>query len=318
MKRIISAKPALAALAAACLALFSLSAASAAAEAAKTITVNDSQGAVQVPLRPQRVIVYDLGVLDNLNRLGVKTIVGVPNEYSLPPYLKQYDSKDYVKAGTLFEPDYETVAALKPDLILVAARSQPKYKDLARLAPTLDLTVSKDHSIRDMQRNITLLGQIFGKEKQAEAENADLNKAMAALRAKAASQGTGLLLLTTGGKTNAFGPGSRFGIVYDDFGLKPADTNIIFGKHGQPVSPEYILEKNPDWIIAVDRDAAIGAQGASAKQILNNPIVNKTVAAQKGQIVYFDPSWYLDSGGLTVIREIISQLDSAFSKSPQK
>ena len=59
----------------------------------------------------------------------------------LPPQLEQYADKRYLKVGSMFEPNYEVIHAAAPQVIFVAGRSAPKYDELSRLAPTVDLTV---------------------------------------------------------------------------------------------------------------------------------------------------------------------------------
>ncbi|MHC5307604.1 siderophore ABC transporter substrate-binding protein [Bartonella sp. LJL80] len=278
------------------------------------VTVKHVSGETSIPDHPKKVVVFDLATLDNLTRLGVTDVIGVP-EGVKPKYLEQYNDAKYTKVGTLFEPNYETIAGLQPDLIIIGGRSQPKYKDLSKIAPTIDLTVNNDHYLADVDRNVTLLGQIFGKQDQAKAEIDKLNEKLALTRKDAAGKGTGLLILTTGGKMSAFGPGSRFGLLHSGFGVIPANDKLEVGKHGQMISPEFILETNPDWLFVIDRDAAIGREGQSAAQLLDNALVNKTKAGEKKQIVYLDPqNWYLVGGGLSGLNETADQLNEAFSK----
>lgn len=281
---------------------------------AQTITIQHVSGTTEVPARPAKVVVFDLASLDNLTRLGVKSIVGVP-ENPLPAYLRQYDDKRYAMVGTLFEPDYETIAAIAPDLIIIAGRSQPKYKELSRIAPTIDLTVSNNHYLSDVERNVTILGRISGKQNKAREEIDRLAASITDLRQKAARHGNGLLIMTTGGKISAYGPGSRFGLLHEELGIPPAAPDLSVAKHGQPVSPEFILETNPDWLFVIDRDAAIGATGKSAQQLLDNAIVNQTKAARNGHIVYLDPqNWYLIGGGLSGPHETIDQISGAYQQ----
>lgn len=279
---------------------------------AENIVIEHVSGSTEVPANPQKVVVFDLASLDNLTRLDIRTIVGVP-QTPLPAYLKQYGDERYTKVGTLFEPDYETIAALQPDLIVIAGRSQPKYKELSRIAPTIDLTVSNDHYLEEVKRNVTILGNIFGKQKEARAEIANLEKSIADLRQQAVHQGNGLLIMTTGGKMSAYGPGSRFSLLHSAFGVIPAAPSLSVSNHGQPISPEFILETNSDWLFVIDRDAAIGATGKSASQLLDNVIVNQTNAARKSHIVYLDPqNWYLIGGGLSGLHETIDQINQAY------
>ena len=58
-----------------------------------------------------------------------------------------------------------------------------------------------------------------------------------------------LIVLGSEGKVSAYGPNSRFGLIHDVFGFKPADEKIEVSTHGQNVSFEYIVETNPDILI---------------------------------------------------------------------
>ncbi|WP_455465752.1 siderophore ABC transporter substrate-binding protein [Bartonella sp. B39] len=279
------------------------------------ITINHVSGTTSVPTSPQKVVVFDLASLDNMNRLGIKAIAGVP-EGKKPTYLQQFDDAKYEKIGTLFEPDYEKIAALQPNLIIISSRTQTKYKDLSKIAPTIDLTVRNENSLEDIKRNVSILGKIFGKEKEAEKEIAKLDESLAKVRESTKGKGTGLILMTSGGKISALGQKSRFDILHSSFGIAPATDKLTVQKHGQPVSPEFVFETNPDWLLVIDRDAAIGREGQSAEQLLDNELVKRTTAGKKGQIIYLDSwSWYRASGGLTGLNETVKQINEAFKTS---
>jgi len=281
---------------------------------AADVAVKHAQGETTVATNPEKVVVFDFATLDNLDHLGVK-IIGVPGSIAFPEYLKKYDGADYAKVGTLFEPDYEAVNAAEPDLIIVGGRSAAKYGELAKIAPTIDLTVPAKEFISDTEANIEKLGQIFGKETEAKAEVDKLNSELAALKEKTKGKGKGLMILTSGGKISAYGPGSRFGVLHDSFGVEPAAPDLSVGNHGQPVSSEFILETNPDWLFVLDRDAAIGREGTSAKQLLDNELVRQTNAWKKDQVVYLNgQNWYLVGGGLGALHSTINQLSEAFDK----
>ncbi|MEN0099637.1 MAG: siderophore ABC transporter substrate-binding protein, partial [Brucella pseudogrignonensis] len=281
---------------------------------AADVAVKHAQGETTVATNPEKVVVFDFATLDNLDRLGVK-IIGVPGSIAFPEYLKKYDGADYTKVGTLFEPDYEAVNAAEPDLIIVGGRSAAKYGELAKIAPTIDLTVPAKEFISGTEANIEKLGQIFGKETEAKAEVDKLNSELAALKEKTKGKGKGLMILTSGGKISAYGPGSRFGVLHDSFGVEPAAPDLSVGNHGQPVSSEFILETNPDWLFVLDRDAAIGREGTSAKQLLDNELVRQTKAWKNDQVVYLNAqNWYLVGGGLGALHNTIQQLSAAFDK----
>ncbi|MGO4835674.1 ABC transporter substrate-binding protein, partial [Rhizobiaceae sp. 2RAB30] len=152
-------------------------------------------------------------------------------------------------------------------------------------------------------------------EKEAGAEIAALDAAITGVRKAADKAGKGLLVLTTGGKMSAYGPGSRFGVLHSEFGITPAREGLDTSNHGQAASFEFILETNPDWLFVIDRDAAIGREGEAAKQFLDNELVAQTTAWKTGQVVYLDPAgWYLIGGGITALRANADQIAKALRK----
>ncbi|EID54879.1 siderophore ABC transporter substrate-binding protein [Saccharomonospora xinjiangensis] len=271
------------------------------------VTIEHAQGSTSLDGTPERVVVFDLGVLETLDVLGVEGIVGVPEVPNLPKPLTKYGSDDYTKVGSLKEPDFEQVNALEPDLIIVAARSAPAYAELSEIAPTVDLSVDATNFLASASERIETLGTLFGKE-DAVRERLDALAAKAEeITSSGASEKTGLVVLTTGGKLSAYGPGSRFGFVYDELGVKPAVDGLSDEAHGDAISSEFVAEANPDLIFVIDRDSAIGEAGQSARQVLDNALINGTTAAKEGGIVYLDAAqWYLTSNGLPSLESMVA------------
>lgn len=298
--------------AAACGAALTLALAPLAVHAQSQVQITDAQGTRVVPAQPARTVVMDLAVLDTLHTLGV-TAAGVPAAVNWPAHLSQYGNKQYAKVGSMFEPDYEAINRLKPQLIFVAGRSAPKFGDLSKMAPTVDLTVTPGDLVASVERNAKLVASIYGKQAEADAKLAKLRTSIAALKAKGAHAGTGLIVLTTGGKMSAYGPGSRFGVIHDAFGIKPAVADLKQSNHGQAVSFEFIAQTNPDWLFVIDRDAAIGREGTAARQLLDNELVRGTTAWKKEHVVYLNAgNWYsLGAAGLTALQESVDEVAKA-------
>jgi iron complex transport system substrate-binding protein len=298
-----------------CLAVLLALAATATPSSAEPITVAHVQGETVLTDRPKKVFTLDLASLETLDAIGVE-VAGVVGTH-IPQHLAKYRDDKYLKIGTLFEPDYETINAAEPDLIIVASRSSPKYRELSRIAPTIDLTSDDSAFLASSFHNARTLGRIFGKESQIEARIGEVEVAVRAARETSREAGRGLILLTTGGRLSAYGPQSRFGALHTDFGVAPAVASLDKAIHGQGVSFELILKANPDWLFIVDRDAAIGQNGRPAAQLLDNPLVARTTAWRKGHVVYLDATrWYLVGGGLVSLRENASQIAEALSGNP--
>jgi iron complex transport system substrate-binding protein len=280
---------------------------------AQDLTIRHSKGETTVSHKPKKVLTFDMASLDTLNALGVE-VAGVPMA-RFPDYLAKYGSDKYQKVGTLFEPDYEAINAAEPDLIIVGGRSSAKYADLEKIAPTIDLTVDPKDFMGSVKRNVETLGRIFDKQAEAEIQLAKLENSIADLRQDASKAGKGLLVLTTGGKMSAYGPGSRFGILHSEFGIVPAVEGLATTNHGQAVSAEFILKTNPDWLFVLDRDVVVGRDGGAARKVLDNELVAQTTAWKQNQIVSLDPvNWYLVGGGLTALQASVDQIAKAVTK----
>ena len=293
----------------------SVQAGSAAAEVPSgSVKVQTAHGEAVVPQNPERVAVYDLGAVDTLSKLGVK--IGASVDAQRLTYLDA-PLKDAVKAGTLFEPNYEALNAYNPQLIVIGSRmaKDKVSSELAKLAPTIDMTAQTDNMKESAKARIDAYGRIFGKQAEADALKAEIDKTFADAKAAAQGKGKGLVILVNAGKLSAFGPDSRLGgWIHRDIGVPAADEAIKEGSHGQPVSFEYIKEKNPDWLFVLDRSAAIGEEGQAAREVLNNPLVAQSTAWKKGQVVYLPPETYLAAGGAQELLNAGNLLKDAFSQ----
>ena len=242
--------------------------------AAETITVTDAKGPVEVPKNPQKVVVFDMSLLDSLDTLGVP-VTGLPKS-NVPEFLAEYRGAQYADVGTLFEANLEAVNAAEPDLILVAGRSANLKEELSKIAPTLDLSVDNRDFLNSFTRNATVLGQVFGKEAEVDRILTDLRRSIDEVRAAAPASGTALILLTSGNEVTAYGPGSRFGLIHDVLGVPPAIENVEEATHGEAISFELIAQTDPQQLFVVDRDAATGS--GAARRILENELVQGTAA----------------------------------------
>ncbi|MDU4694828.1 MAG: siderophore ABC transporter substrate-binding protein [Paenibacillus sp.] len=275
------------------------------------MTIKHQLGEATLKKNPAKVVVFDYGTLETLDKLGVE-IAAVP-QGNLPSHLEKYNDSKYTNAGTLFEPDFEKLNALKPDVIFISGRSSEAYEELNKIAPTIFMGVDTQNYMASFTENVKTMGELFGKEAEAEQELAAINDSVKAVNDLTSASGKkGLIILTTGGKVSAFGPGSRFGIIHDVLGVTPVDESIKVDTHGNSISFEFVAEKNPDYLFVVDRDAVVteeGKQATSAKEIVENDLVKKTNAYKDGKIVYLDPSyWYLSGGGLISVPEMIKEV----------
>ncbi|MFE7422045.1 siderophore ABC transporter substrate-binding protein [Rhodococcus sp. NPDC057529] len=281
---------------------------SATATGAETLSIAHAQGQSEVPVDPQRVVVFDQSVLQSMIDLDLPDAVGVPALTQWPASLDRYRGEGTVKVGSLFEPDYEAVNSLDPDLIIVASRSAAAYPQLSEIAPTVDLTVDPNNFLASFEQQNRTLAQIFGADAAADTAFADIETQKAAVTAAAGTADRrGLILRVEAAETTAYGPGSRYGIIHD-LGIKPVnDTFAQDVAHGDAVSFEYIAQANPDLLFVQDREAKLGdTSGPNAAPVLNNELVNGTNAAKTGKITYLDLyTWYMAPNAVSSVQEQI-------------
>lgn len=277
---------------------------------AEEVTVKHKYGETVVKKNPEKVVVFDFGILDTLDELGVE-VAGLP-QATIPDYLKKYADKKYTNLGSLKEPDFEAIHAMKPDVIFISARQAELYDQFAEIAPTVFVEFDYSKYMESFEKNMNLVGDIFGKEDQVASELKDIKANVAALNKKAKSADEkALILLANEGQISAYGPSSRFGLIHDVFGLGAADDKIEVSTHGQIVTFEYIMEKNPDVLFVIDRNVAVGGD-AGAKKAVENELVEKTNAFKNDKIVYLDANtWYLSGGGLKSIKLMAEEIEKA-------
>lgn len=295
-----------------CLSTVALLLASAAAQA-DPVTIETARGTVTVEAAPERVVVLDIAALDTIDALGFAPI-GVPGTLYVDYLGHLSDSAQAV--GTLFEPDFETIAGLAPDLIVIGGRSAAQYDALANIAPTIDMTITGEVSLTDEAvARLDAYGTLFNRVDEAAALKSDVAARLETARDAVADAGSALIVMTNGPKVSAYGPGSRFGWLHSELGLTPVIEDIEAATHGEAISFEFIHEANPDWLIVVDRAAAIGAKGESARETLDNPLVAETTAWKSGQIAWIDGARiYVADGGLRSLTGLLDQMTTAFTK----
>lgn len=268
---------------------------------------------VEVKENPKNVVVFDMGSLDTINEIGKGDAVkGLPVKH-LPEYLKSFS--DVESVGSLVEPDLESVNKLKPEMIVISGRQKDMKEEFSAIAPTIYLGVDSANYWASTQQNAKVLGGIFDQEEKVDKEIAQLDKEINELKDQAHADGEkALVVMVNEGQLSAYGPGSRFGMIHTDFGFAPADENIEASTHGQSVSYEYILDKNPDILFVIDRTKAIGGDD-SKNNVAENELVKQTNAGKNGKVIELQPDvWYLSGGGLKSTELMIQDVQKALEK----
>lgn len=281
----------------------------------ESISIVHDLGETEVPRNPERVVTLSYSTLDILDEMELEErIIGTAKE-NLPSYLQEYNNEGVTSVGTLKEFNLETINELKPDLIIIEGRQTDSYEDLMAIAPTIQLGTDTSDYFGSLERNLTALGKIFDKADMAENQLTQLNKRIEAVSEKVkAEELNALALMVSDGSMSVYGNGSRFATIYDDFGFMASDTEIQVSNHGQNISYEYLLAKNPNYLFVIDKSSATGnsEEPTAAKEILDNELVKATDTYINDNIVYLNgPAWYVGGAGLQAADLMIRDLEEA-------
>ncbi|MCC8255086.1 siderophore ABC transporter substrate-binding protein [Vibrio campbellii] len=277
---------------------------------AATVKIDHYMGTTEVEQSPKRVVVIGFGPLDMLDSFGIDP-VAVSNASHLPKYLSKYNKTHYTSAGSLFEPDFETIYTQKPDLILVGPRGSSKYDELSEIAPTVVLASGENEGYwqgtKAQWRNV---GKIFNMEEKVEQKIENLDAQFKAIRDyNQTNNNDALTILSIGDSISAFGAKSRFGAIYTDFGFAETVKNLKTGTHGDVISYEFIREANPKNILVIDRNALHAKSDNDLAKALDNDLVKATWAYKNKKITFLDvDAWYLAMSGVTATEKMVSEI----------
>ena len=283
-------------------------------EDAGEMNIQHDLGEVKLAKNPETVVVFDYGFLDIMDNLDIK-ITGLPMG-NMPSFLEKYkDESVYTNVGTLKEPDFEKIYELQPDVIFISGRAAEAYEELSKIAPTIYMTIDNADYMGSVEKNARLLGELFQKEDEVEQELSKLKDKIEDIQGKVAAQDeNALIVLANDGAISSYGRVSRFGIIHNTLGFKEADEHIEGSTHGQSVTYEYILEKNPENLFVVDRAAVVGGE-VDASSVMDNDIIKETIAHKNGKIHYLSPEvWYITTGGFTGTTMMLEEVEKALTK----
>jgi iron complex transport system substrate-binding protein len=204
---------------------------------------------------------------------------------------------------------------LEPDLIILGGRSSPQLAATGRIAQTIDMTMDGDDLFEQAKRRLTAYGALVDKQAEAAALAAELDTLLASTREAVKGKGKALILMTSGPKVTAYGKGSRFGWVHSSLKLPPAVEDVEAATHGEAISFEFVRDADPDWLIVLDRAAAIGSGEQNAMATLDNELVAGTTAWKKKQVIHVPAAdFYIAAGGVRSTQRVLETIRDAFSQ----
>jgi len=264
----------------------------------KLTVIDDSGGAVTVNKPVSRIVTLNYNFPELFVAIGAKDkIVGVEERFKtrMKDIAEACDMMDVPVIGTYNEPNYERILELKPDLVITTSSMTKEVTEKLPGVPVISIsgfisTLDSDYIFRDL----SLLGRIVDENDKAsklidfmqsynriiEEHKTELNpKKMPTFYLEGPLNFTIYCPSGTPGKVLAEGCGGR-----------NIASEIDTGSSSAEVSPEWVLEKNPDIIIKRNDFLGMNATEEDAEKELNKLIASRTgwdeISAVKNHRVY--------------------------------
>ncbi|WP_312110539.1 ABC transporter substrate-binding protein [Brevibacillus reuszeri] len=268
-----------------------------------TITVKDAYGTVQVPASPAKIVVLDIGALDNLLALGVAP-VGAPSILSpgdpFPKYLTGAEGIQNI--GSVNEPNLETIDSIKPDLIIGNKDTHDQIHDkLTQIAPTV-FVESLGVTWKD---NLLVHAQAVNKAEEGKKLLEEYNQKIAELKEKLdklPSKPQISLFRPREDKIQIYSNHTFSGTILADAGLeRPAAQQI--DSFSKDVTEEQIAELDADVMFWFSRDDSFYAK------LQKNPLWGTLHAVKANSIHQVDWETWMSGLGIQAVNSVIHDLN---------
>lgn len=288
-----------------------------------TITIEDNDGEQVVPVDPETVVSLDNRTFEVLADWGVE-LAAAPLDL-IPNTIDAYsEDSGTLNIGNHREPDLELIAAVDPDLVIQGQRFTNYKEDLEQLAPNAAIV---DFEVRDgepldqeLARQVEGLGQIFGKEAEADQLVEDFNEALERARQAYDPEKTVMAVNVSGGEIGYIAPsiGRTYGFLFDLVGMTPAlEVEGSSSNHeGDDISVEAIAQSNPDLLLVLDRDAGTAAGREAgfkgAEGVIGDNAALQNVTAVQDDAIYIAPADTYTNESIITYTEILNGMADLF------
>lgn len=274
-------------------------------------TVVHFQGQTTLDEAPRKVVVISTGQADVLLTLGMVPAGSTSGDGAdmIPPYLYQAFPKQKAAlekvtyVGSRFAPDIETIANIKPDLIVMNNAGKDAaalYTSLNAVAPT----VASQGTGLFWKQDFLLIADAIGKREAAETWLDAYHADAKAFGEKVSGEPTVSFLRKNADRMRVFGVASFSGSVAEDSGLARPESQQFTDETSVDISSEQLGQADADWIF-------YGVQGGKLTEITDQSLWGTLKAVEAKQAVAVDDDIFYLNVGPTAARGVLSALQDA-------
>lgn len=291
------------------------------------VEVTDMAGTTHsVPADPSSVVATDNRVFRTLAEWDVE-LSAAPVEL-MPENLeileKYTQDEELLNIGNHREPDMEMVTAAQPDLVINGQRFAQHEDAIASAVddnvPIINTDIETESGAIDeeFREQISLLGKTFGREDEASELIAEFDEALERAQEAYDPDVTVTGLITSGGDINYAAPttGRAIGPLYDILELTPAlKTDGSNVDTGDDISVEAIAAADPEFLIVMDRDAAVeGGSSSGARELIEESEALQNVPAVENDNIYYMPADFYVTEDIQNYTTVLNELADKWSE----
>ncbi|EOD00138.1 heme ABC transporter substrate-binding protein IsdE [Caldisalinibacter kiritimatiensis] len=250
---------------------------------------------------PERTVAGTVAVVEMLDLLDVE-MVGVPNSrYKLPESCNKAK-----RIGKPMTPDIEIIKSLNPDIFVSVSSLQPRLEKELKDSKIKSLFIT-NNSYDDMLDSIKILGDTFGKQKEAKEFIDEVNfKVEGILKETKDMQKPKVMILFGTPKSIMLATDKSFvgSLVNELGGINTTQLMGSFKEAYVPISMENALKTQPDIILRLTHASPEDSKKMFEKEFSNNPIWMNFKAVKNGNVYDLDNNYFGVSGNIRLVGAI--------------
>ncbi|MBE1555256.1 ABC transporter substrate-binding protein [Sporosarcina limicola] len=275
-----------------------------------SVEVTDSSGQlVTFETVPESVATLNSGDLDILLNLGAN-VTGRPT--SSGPVAAEAESIPVI--GNPHQPNFEKIAEVHPTVLLAGMSFKQHAENIERQGTKVLYTQA--NSIEDIQSTITMFGELFKKQNEAEGLNKTITDKVETAIADKAKPVKTLLIYGAPGTYLAALPNSLTGDLLE----KAGGENIASDFPKEENYPQYaslsvekIIERNPQMVMLITHGEPEAVKAAFEEEMMKNAAWKNLDAVKNGNVVIL-PSHLFGTNPGTKVTEALEVMKESLAK----
>ncbi len=260
------------------------------------LSLKDAAGRqVTLAQKPERIVSLSPSYLSMIEAVGGKIVGRATSKVGNVPE----SMKSVPEVGLVYNINMENLIALKPDLVLAGKNQHEKFVPLLE-SNKITVIELDAKTFDDVKNTVKILGDIYGTQDKAKAENDLLDKQVSEVTSKLPKEKKRVVIMhATASAVTVEGTHSIAGCVSDLLGFENVAAAALKGKGDKtPYSMETLVEQNPEIIFITSMGKPDEIENRLRTDFKNNPAWNSLKAVKEGRVYVLPENLFLINPGL--------------------